>query len=91
MVMWVVDTVLKTATIYPNMNIQMPLKILMWILKRVMLVVGMVPWKKTDLQNSGLESLMNDNDRNDTDTNETSERRYEWWNWWTKYPQYQPI
>ena len=31
----------------------------------------------TDLQNSGLESLMNDNDRNDTDINETSERRYE--------------
>ena len=34
-----------TTTLYPNVNIKAPLRILMGMLKRVMLVVDLVLWK----------------------------------------------
>ena len=42
MVMLVVDIVFKTATLAPNVDIQVPLRINMGALLRVMLVVDMV-------------------------------------------------
>ena len=42
MLMRVVDIALKTATLYTNVKIQVPLRILMWMLRIVMLLVDMV-------------------------------------------------
>ena len=45
MVMWVVDMVLKTDALSPNMTIQVALMILMGMLTRVMLLIFMVNGK----------------------------------------------
>ena len=71
MVMWVVDMFFRTAILYHNLKVQVPFRILVWMLKSMMLIVAMVLWTPILIhKNIVLESLMNDNDKIDTYINE---------------------